>query len=71
MSLKAGVVAQRGGEGLIVPLLFQHKNERVTKKASRFRMSETRWLFTKCIVKLWGSLQEDIAPGGYMGLGSS
>lgn len=31
-------------------------------------MSETRWLFTKCIVKLWGSLQEDIAPGGYMGL---
>lgn len=31
-------------------------------------MSETRWLFIKCIVKLWGSLQEDVARGGYMGI---
>lgn len=31
-------------------------------------MSETRWLFIKYIVKLWGSLQEDVARGGYMGI---
>lgn len=31
-------------------------------------MSKTRWLFIKCIVKLWGSLQEDAAYSGYMGI---
>lgn len=31
-------------------------------------MSKTRWLFIKCIVKLWGSLREDVTYGGYMGI---
>lgn len=31
-------------------------------------MSETIWLLIKYIVKLWGSLQEDVAHGGYMGI---
>lgn len=59
---------KEGEERLIVLLLLQPKNKKVPNNTSRFRLSKTRWLFLKCIVKLWGSLQEDVAYGGYMGI---
>mgnify|MGYP001859323467 FL=1 len=57
-----------GKEELSILFLFQHENEETPNKASWFKMSRTRWLFIKCIVKQQGSLQEDVAHSGYMGI---
>lgn len=37
-------------------------------KASSFKIGETRWLFIKHIVKLWGLLWEGTAHSDYMGI---
>lgn len=57
-----------GKEELSILSLFQYENEETPNKASWFKMSRTRWLFIKCIVKQRGSLQEDVAHSGYMGI---